>query len=178
MDKLRDVIDKIESCICNEINKGIDCVDTEELYKVADIYKDLVEAEYHATITKAMKENADDYGDTWDENGKKYYNHNRSMRSGRYMYQEPMWSDDRMDDYKQGKMYYQEPMHKESSYDRNKRMYTESKAMNPTDKAEHLARLNKMIDSVKTDFMQMKEQMQPDEKTTMKQKLINMANEM
>ena len=44
-----------EKSLC-EIEKGIDNVNTEEMGEVIDMIKDLSEAEYHATITKAMNE--------------------------------------------------------------------------------------------------------------------------
>ena len=39
----------------HELDKGIESLDTTELGKVADIIKDLSEAEYYCTVTKAMQ---------------------------------------------------------------------------------------------------------------------------
>ena len=44
-----------EKSLC-EIEKGIENVSTEEMGEVIDMIKDLSEAEYYATITKAMNE--------------------------------------------------------------------------------------------------------------------------
>ena len=44
-----------EKSLC-EIEKGIENVNTEEMGEVIDMIKDLSEAEYYATITKAMNE--------------------------------------------------------------------------------------------------------------------------
>ena len=44
-----------EKSLC-EIEKGIENVNTEEMGEVIDMMKDLSEAEYYATITKAMNE--------------------------------------------------------------------------------------------------------------------------
>ena len=47
-----------EKSLC-EIEKGIENVNTEEMGEVIDMIKDLSEAEYYATITKAMNEAAE-----------------------------------------------------------------------------------------------------------------------
>ena len=63
MDKYGDsVLEMIASGKCrlvkamdHELDKGIESLDTTELGKVADIIKDLSEAEYYCTVTKAMQ---------------------------------------------------------------------------------------------------------------------------
>lgn len=72
-----------------ELDKGIENVDTKEMGEVADMIKDLNEAEYRAVIVKSMKEAdeerkeydkellrvlKDEYG---EEGGRRYYDHYR-----------------------------------------------------------------------------------------------------
>lgn len=51
--KMLECLAEKSSC---EIEKGIENVNTEEMGEVIDMIKDLSEAEYYATITKAMNE--------------------------------------------------------------------------------------------------------------------------
>lgn len=178
MDKIHEMIEKIEECMCAEISNGIQNVDTEEMYKVADIFKDLCEAEYYCKISKAMDESGAEYGVDYDYRGK-YYIPMRDSK-GRYMkrYNEPetMRYDDRMDDWQHGRMYYTETM-PESEYERTRKAYTESKTLSPSDKAQHLSKLNKHIDTIASDMRSTLSSMSNEERTTMKQRLMNLANE-
>ena len=128
-----------ESASC-EFEKGIECVNTEEMSEVTDMIKDLAKAEYYAKISKAMDEA--EYGEDYDYMGaydeKRYYRGQpRSKTSGRYMkrgdgrrmgYDEPpyyhmtpdmyrdwesMTEEERnrdMDRLSHGRMYYTEPV--------------------------------------------------------------------
>lgn len=42
MHKLHEMLEKIEETMAEQLNKGIDNVDTKEFGDVADIYKDLI----------------------------------------------------------------------------------------------------------------------------------------
>lgn len=48
------MIEKIAECAVCEVEKGTECLNTKEMGEVADILKDLCEAEYYAHIAKAM----------------------------------------------------------------------------------------------------------------------------
>lgn len=178
MDKIHEMIEKIEECMCAEISNGIQNVDTEEMYKVADIFKDLCEAEYYCKISKAMDESGAEYGVDYDYRGK-YYTPMRDSK-GRYMkrYNEPetMRHDDRMDDWQHGRMYYTETM-PESEYERTRKAYTESKMLNPQDKQTHLKKLTDHLEVFSTDVRDIKGNLTPEERTMWKQKLTNLANE-
>lgn len=84
---IHEIIEKLASCAHHEIEKGLENVDTEEMGKVADILKDLSEAEYYAKISKAMDES--EYGEDYDENGpmeeRRYYRGQPRDSRGRYM---------------------------------------------------------------------------------------------
>lgn len=55
MERLKQIKESLVSCIQNQITH-LDSVDTEELGDVIDMVKDLEEAIYYCTITKAMEE--------------------------------------------------------------------------------------------------------------------------
>ena len=50
------MIEKFTECAKHEVECGIEKLDTKEMGEVADIIKDLCEAEYYAKISKAMVE--------------------------------------------------------------------------------------------------------------------------
>ena len=113
---IHSIIERLSECVKSEVDKGIDQVDTKEMGEVADIIKDLCEAEYYAKISKAMDEaeygEDYDYMGAYDEHERKGYRGQRRDSRGRYMsrrsYTEPMMMHDDMRemDYMDGRMYY------------------------------------------------------------------------
>ena len=98
------MIEKLSEVAKCELDKGIEKVDTKEMGEVAEIIKELSEAEYYAKISKAMDEA--EYGEdynymgAYDEHERRgYRGQPRSKTSGRFMsrrdgrrnYEEPMY---------------------------------------------------------------------------------------
>ena len=83
------IIEKLAETTKVELDKGIENVDTKEMGEVADIIKDLAEAEYYAKISKAMDEaeygEDYDYMGAYDEYERKGYRGQRRDSRGRYM---------------------------------------------------------------------------------------------
>ena len=92
-------IHKMQECLTekavNELEKGVENVDTSEMGQVVDMIKDLAEAEYHSIISKAMKK-ADEEEEEYDkellrslkaeygeESGRRYYDQYR-YANGRF----------------------------------------------------------------------------------------------
>lgn len=116
------IIEKLAETTKVELDKGIENVDTKEMGEVADIIKDLAEAEYYAKISKAMDEaeygEDYDYMGAYDERERKGYRGQRRDSRGRYMsrrgYESRMMPDmdyeemerNRDFDRESGKMYY------------------------------------------------------------------------
>ena len=115
------MIEKLSEVAKCELDKGVENIDTKEMGEVAEIIKELSEAEYYAKISKAMDEA--EYGENYDYMGA--YDHERKgyrgqLRDsrGRYMsrrgYESRMMPEmdydemERMRDYDRGagKMYY------------------------------------------------------------------------
>ena len=101
--RIHEMLEKLTKCAEMEFEKGLENVDTAEMGAVADIMKDLAEAEYYAKISKAMDES--EYGEDYDYMGayeddmrKGYRGQPRDSR-GRYMsrrggrrgYEEPFY---------------------------------------------------------------------------------------
>ena len=118
---IHSMIEKLSEVAKCELDKGVENIDTKEMGEVAEIIKELSEAEYYAKISKAMDEA--EYGENYDYMGA--YDHERKgyrgqLRDsrGRYMsrrgYESRMMPEmdydemERMRDYDRGagKMYY------------------------------------------------------------------------
>ena len=113
------IIEKLAETTKVELDKGIENIDTKEMGEVADIIKDLAEAEYYAKISKAMDEaeygEDYDYMGAYDEHERKGYRGQRRDSRGRYMsrrgYEAPMMMHDDREymrdmDRMDGRMYY------------------------------------------------------------------------
>ena len=81
------MIEKLSEVAKCELDKGIENVDTKEMGEVAEIIKELSEAEYYAKISKAMDES--EYGKDYDEHGAydepRYYRGQARDSRGRFM---------------------------------------------------------------------------------------------
>ena len=99
------MVEKLREFAKCESDKGIEQVDTKEMGEVAEIIKELSEAEYYAKISKAMDEaeygEDYDYMGAYDEHSRKGYRGQRRDSRGRYMsrrgYETPMMMYDDMD---------------------------------------------------------------------------------
>ena len=152
------MIEKLAECAEKQFDNGIESVDTEEMGQVTDMMKDLAEAMYYRTLTKAMDdsdpEEIMEMFERYGDGGRRYYDHYR-YADGRFApkgrgsyrrgYDEPPYyhmtpemyrsmENYRDMDRRDGRMYYSEPtmnsgVHAESRYDMAKRNYTESKEL-------------------------------------------------
>lgn len=154
---IHSMIEKLSECAKVELDKGVENIDTKEMGEVAEIIKELSEAEYYAKISKAMDEaenednmRAIEMYEDYPE--RRYYDNYRYKTSGRFApkgkgsymprrgYDEPPYYHMNPDMYRehtpeyyrdvdraQGKMYYTDPITTESRYDKAKRGYEESK---------------------------------------------------
>ena len=140
------MVEKLTECAKCELDKGIESIDTNEMGAVADIIKDLCEAEYYAKISKAMEEA--EYGEDYDYMGaydrKGYRGQPRDSRgrfTSRRGYEKPiMIHDEHMEDMEHmrdmerpyGRMYYSSGSSRgsysgASGSDGNTMSYTESR---------------------------------------------------
>lgn len=83
------MIEKLSECAKVEMDKGIENIDAKEMGEVAEIIKELAEAEYYAKISKAMDEaeygEDYDYMGAYDEHDRKGYRGQPRSESGRFM---------------------------------------------------------------------------------------------
>lgn len=108
---IHNMIEKLSKCADAEVEKGIEQLDTKEMGEVAEILKELTEAEYYATITKAMGES--EYGEDYDEygpmeEGRRGYRGQPRSESGRFISRNDGRRNNRG---RGGRRGYEEPMH-------------------------------------------------------------------
>ena len=196
--------EKIADCLKAKVEaKGIDNIEGQDLVELGmwtDIIKDLVCYDKDKKIIEAMdeaeeSEEAMKYIEMYEDYPRKGYRGQMRDSKGRYMSRRrgymPMmrdydWDNMQMDrdmDREHGKMYYTEPMtmrndnqaHSESRYDRARRGYEESKAMNKgntdEDKQHKMKELENYMKELSTDVTDMISDMSPEEKSLMKQKM-------
>ena len=86
---IHSMIEKLSEVAKCELDKGVENIDTKEMGEVAEIIKELSEAEYYAKISKAMDEaeygEDYDYMGAYDEHERKGYRGQRRDSRGRYM---------------------------------------------------------------------------------------------
>lgn len=200
------MIEKLAECAEKQFEAGIENIDTAEMGQVTDMLKDLAEAMYYRTLTKAMDESEDDeimdmfdrYGD-----GRRYYDHYR-YSDGRFApkgrgtyrrgYEGPYWrmtpemykdmQEYRDMDRNTGRMYYTEPSMtmSESNYDRAKRNYTETKELHrantPQDKEAKMRGLEDYFKEISSDITGMLSDMTPEERNMLKSKISALATKL
>ena len=183
IERIHNVIEKLSEVIENEFSNGTECVDTCEMGAVADIYKDLNEAEYYAILVKSMNEaSADEVMEMLDRyGGKRYYNDKDEP---------PYYHYPRDIDRLSGRMYYSEPIEKtekiieksESEYDKAKRHYTETKELHkgntPEDKESKMKSLDGYIRELSGDITQLIGDMTAEEKNLLKTKLSTLVSKL
>lgn len=79
--RIHEMVECLTEKALQELNRGIETVDTEEFSKVIDSIKDLSEAEYYAKISKAMDdsdpEEIMEMFERYGDGGRRYYDHYR-----------------------------------------------------------------------------------------------------
>ena len=203
MERLKHIKETLLGCVESQM-AHLDTVDTEELGDVVDMVKDLEEAIYYCTITKAMEEKSGNGGekeyhyyteyryperDIDRENGKMYYN------------MMPMTYTD------QGRMYYsgsgsssstssgnsgnnssssggsrnyseyEYPMMRDKREGRSpmsRRTYMESKEMHQP-KTTQMKELEKYLQELSSDIVEMIQDASPEEKTFLEKKISALA---
>lgn len=206
--RIHEMVECLTEKALQELNRGVETVDTEEFSKVIDSIKDLSEAEYYAKISKAMDdldpEEIMEMFERYGDGGRRYYDHYR-YADGRFApkgrgtyrrgYDEPpywhmtpeMYHDmEQYRDYdrKDGRMYYTEPgqIMNESGYDRAKRAYTESRDLHrgntAQDKEAKMRDLEGYFREISTDITDLLADMTQEERSMLKAKVSALATKL
>ena len=134
-------------------------VDTKELGEAIDMIKDLEEAIYYCTVTEAM--NA---GDTWEMKKGEHHGEDRMYYGYPMMYKDRMAPmDETHVDMREGRSHH------------NRRMYMEAKEMK-RDKVTQLRELEKYMQELSQDIVEMIEDASPEEKQYLEKKISALAS--
>lgn len=172
---------------------NLQCVDTKELGEAIDMIKDLEEAMYYCSITKAMEEKEKEYHHYYTERIKEpyYLDRDRDMdrRYGRMYYNEGNnnasngSSNSSSNGSNGGRSYYEEREvypsiemrdHREGRSPISRRMYMESKEMHK-DKLSNLKDLEHYMKELSEDVTEMIEGASTEEKQLLQKKLTMLA---
>ena len=194
MERLKQMKDSLISIVQSQMSGHLDQVNTEELGEAIDMIKDLEEAIYYCTITKAMTEKEDKekehhyytervypdyipkdypyYRDMDRSTGRMYYGGNGSMlgsnsseNGGYRRYDEVMTS-------------YPSTMMRdarEGRSGRSRKSYMESKEMHQ-DKEVQMKELEKYMQELTHDITEMVSDASPEEKAMLQQKVSMLAS--
>ena len=174
MERLKNIKNSLISCVESQMG-DLRNADAQELGEVIDMVKDMEEAIYYCTITKAMEENKEE---------EKY-----RKRYGEYLPREVYYPSEwgRDVDKKFGRMYFTDPSQPiHSSYPSefrdvregrspiSRKMYMESKEMHKGT-PQQMKELEKYIQELSQDIVEMIKDATPEEKVMLQQKLSTLA---
>lgn len=66
MEKLKWYYEALENCISEQVSKGLENVDADEMGKAIDMLKDISQTMYYVSVTKAMENDGKPVGITLD----------------------------------------------------------------------------------------------------------------
>lgn len=164
--------------------------DYRELGAAVDMIKDLSEAIYYCSIVESMKEAQEREEMMMKMGGGQQQQQPQSMMYFQERVREPYYERDM--DRNQGRMYYNgggngngggsrsEPSYTNQNEGRSgqrRRTYMESKKMN-TDKNMHIRELEEYAHELTNDILEMVQDASPEEKQTLKKKILELSNKM
>ena len=187
MERLKHVKETLMGCIESQMSH-LETVDTEELGDVVDMVKDLEEAIYYCTITKAMEEKEKSGGgehyhyyteyryperDMDRENGRMYYNAMPTTYTDQGRMGDSSSSSGNSRNYTE----FEYPMMRDKREGRSymsRKTYMESKEMHQP-KTSQMKELEKYLQELSTDITEMIQDASPEEKSFLEKKISALA---
>jgi hypothetical protein len=175
MKRLEHMKECLMACVESQMTH-LDQVDAKELGEVVDMIKDLEEAIYYCTITKAMK------ADEEEEKQPRHQQQGQMYNSGGGMnYYTPMYNDGAMYmDHQTNRMNgHMQPQHtqmrdaREGNSPMYRRMYMEGK--HQKDPQKQMQELEDYVHELTNDIMEMIEDATPEEKQLLRQKITTLS---
>ena len=175
MERLKHIKETLMGCIEGQMSH-LDTVDTQELGDAIDMVKDLEEAIYYCTITKAMEgKEKEKMGDTYH-----YYTEYRDMDrpTGRMYYSEPsMGSFSGNTDLARTYMEWDYPTmrdKREGKSHMSRKTYMEAREMHQP-KTTQMKELEKYLQELSSDIVEMIQEASPEEKSFLEKKISALA---
>ena len=191
MKRLEHMKESLMACVESQMTH-LDQVDAKELGEAIDMIKDLEEAIYYCTITKAMKENDEEEKKSSKHQQQDQMHNNGGNGGSNYytpMYYPPMYNDGSMyvegnsnfdrNNMKSGNTRDQDmPMdqirdHREGKSPIRRRMYMEGKQYK--DSQKQIKELEEYMHELTDDIMEMIEDATPEEKQLLRQKITTLS---
>lgn len=193
MERLKAMKERLMSCVEGQLN-DLHNVDAEELGEVVDMIKDLEETIYYCTVVEAMEEKEKEpsremmyypvmyyNGDGNNSGGNNARGNGRGYSDGRYYYPMREWEPYYYGDaYSRGMRDYNNVYprelrdYREGRSGSSRRMYMESKEMHEG-KEKQMAELEKYMQELSGDIMEMINDATPEEKQILSQKMSTLA---
>jgi hypothetical protein len=176
MEQLKTIKDSLIGVIQGQMGH-LEQVDAKELGEVIDMVKDIEEAIYYCTITKAMEEKEKSGGERVHHH---YYNRDMDKEEGRMYYDNNMGGFSGNTSSNSGSRHYTEleyPMMRDSREGRSpmsRRTYMESKEMHQP-KTTQMKELEKYLQELSSDIVEMIQDASPEEKSFMEKKISALA---
>lgn len=187
MKRLKSMEDTLMSCVQAQLSH-LDTVDTEELGQAIDMIKDLEQVKYYCSIVKAMEEAEKDETEAMSHRHSKKRDMDRVY--GRMYYEGPdgdvkgrtPWQNHSRDEDWESYPYYPERGREVDIRDSRegrspvtRRMYMESKQLHK-DKAEKVKELEKYMQELSDDIVEMIEGASPEERQVLEKKMTSLTN--
>lgn len=187
MERLKSMEDTLMSCVQAQLSH-LDTVDTEELGQAIDMIKDLEQARYYCSIVKAMEEAGEDKTEAMSHRHSRKRDMDRVY--GRMYYEGPdgdfkgqtPWQKHGRDEDWESYPYYPERGREINIRDSRegrspvtRRMYMESKQLHK-DKAEKVKELEKYMQELSDDIVEMIEGASPEERQILEKKMTSLTN--
>lgn len=160
----------VETQMCN-----LEGVDTKELGEAIDMIKDLEEAIYYATVTEAMQEPYEMKKGGHPEGDRMYYDYPMMYSDGRYVVKGEHWDKDMMIDDDEHHDWDKKEDEREGRSHHSRRMYMEAKE-SKRDKATQLRELEKYMQELSQDIVEMIVDASPEEKQYLEKKITALAS--
>jgi hypothetical protein len=187
MKRLNSMEDTLMSCVQAQLSH-LDTVDTEELGQAIDMIKDLEQAKYYCSIVKAMEEAEKDETEAMSHRHSKKRDMDRVY--GRMYYEgpdgdvkgrTPRQNRSRDEDWESYPYYPERGREidirdsREGRSPVTRRMYMESKQLHK-DKAEKVKELEKYMQELSDDIVEMIEGASPEERQVLEKKMTSLTN--
>lgn len=175
MEQLKHMKETLISCVQSQMSH-LDTVDTEELGDVIDMIKDLEEAIYYCTITKAMEGKEKEGGNQYHH----YYTEYRDIdRPEGRMYYPESGNEGNMSSGNNARSYmeWNYPMERDRREGRSpmsRKTYMEAKEMHQP-KTTQMKELEKYLQELSSDIVEMIQDASPEEKSFLEKKISALA---
>lgn len=175
MEELKRMKEALMSCVSSQIHGNLQSVDTKELGEAIDMIKDLSEAIYYCTITKAME------SDEMDGENKGKGQHGSRYYTPMYRHPYPMTTGEghanALKGYRDGMVIYPTRDMEDSDAGhswKSRKMYMQGKYMGQ-DKTKQMQELEQYMQELSSDVTEMIQDSSPEEKQMLQQKLSMLA---